>query len=226
MCDGENPFWVITAVRVDTNNTPDGELLGEDVPELPQETGLEDLLVDGGYADHEVEALCEEYGVTQHFSGIPGEKPPEDKLSLADADWERNRMVACPAGHEPFDQRYLPESGRYSGKMDKDLCSSCPHREECFVQEKVNYYGYGFYERRLVVAQRRKRLSDPEEEFLQLRAGAESLVNEVYHQDREKTKFTDEIKVKNASIAKAIGTNLKRASRFLESEARTEQAVG
>jgi hypothetical protein len=225
-CDGENPFRVITAVRVATNNTPDGELLEEDVPELPKETGLKDLLVDAGFADHDVEALCKEYGITQHFSGIRGQKPPEEKISLADAEWERNRMVACPAGHEPFDQTYLPESGRYSGKMDKSLCSNCPHEENCFVREKVNYYGYGFYERRLTVAQRRKRVSDPEEEFLQLRAGAESLVNEVYHQDREKTKFTGEIKVKNASTAKAIGTNLKRVSRFLESGAQTEKSAG
>ena len=226
-CGGENPFRVITAVRVATNNTPDGDLLKQDVPELSTETDLDDLLVDGGYVDHEAEALCEEYGITQHFSGIPGQPPPANKLSLADAEWKRNRMVACPAGHEPFDQRYLPESGRYSGKMDKDLCSNCPHRENCFVQERIHHYAYGFSERRLIVAQRRKRLSDPDEqELLQLRAGAESLVNEVYHQDREKTKFTGEIKVKNASIAKAIGTNLKRASRFLESEARMGESAG
>ena len=226
-CGGENPFRVITAVRTATNNTPDGELLEEDVPELPKETDLSDLLVDGGYVDHDVEALCEEHGITQHFSGIPGERPAADKISLADAEWKRNRMVSCPAGHEPFDQRYYPEKGRYSGKMDKDLCSNCPHEENCFVDEKVNAYTYGFYERRLEVAQRRKRLNDPDEEdFLQLRAGAESLVNEMYHQDRAKAKFTGEIKVKNASIAKAIGTNLKRASRFLESEARTEEPAG
>jgi hypothetical protein len=226
-CGGENPFRVITAVRVATNNTPDGDLLKQDVPELSTETDLDDLLVDGGYVDHEAEALCEEYGITQHFSGIPGQPPPANKLSLADAEWKRNRMVACPAGHEPFDQRYLPESGRYSGKMDKDLCSNCPHKENCFVQERIHHYAYGFSERRLIVAQRRKRLSDPDEqELLQLRAGAESLVNEVYHQDSEKTKFTGEIKVKNASIAKAIGTNLKRASRFLESEARMDESAG
>jgi len=87
--------------------------------------------------------------------------------------------------------------------------------------------GTRVYERRLEVAQRRKRLNDPDEqEFLNLRAGAESMINEVYHQDGEKTRFTGTIKVKNASIAKAIGTNLKRASRFMESEARGEKSAG
>ena len=83
------------------------------------------------------------------------------------------------------------------------------------------------YERRLEVAQRRKQMNDPDkQEFLNLRAGAESMVNEVYHQDGEKTRFTGTIKVKNASIAKAIGTNLLRASRFMESEAKTEKSAG
>ena len=95
------------------------------------------------------------------------------------------------------------------------------------MEEKQQFYSYGFYERRLEVAQRRKRLNDPDEqEFLNVRAGAESMVNEVYHKDREKTRFTGTIKVKNASITKAIGTNLKRASRFMESEAQTEKLAG
>jgi len=52
-CDGENPFRLITTIRVDTNNTDDGDLLAEDVPELSEETGLTDLLVDGGYTHKE-----------------------------------------------------------------------------------------------------------------------------------------------------------------------------
>jgi IS5 family transposase len=81
--------------------------------------------------------------------------------------------------------------------------------------------------RRVEVAQRRQRLDDPaEQEFLNLRAGVESLMNEMYHKDGEKTKFTGKIKVKNASIAKAMGRNLKRASGFMESEAKLEKPAG
>ena len=47
-----------------------------------------------------------------------------------------------------------------------------------------------FYERRLEVAQRRKWLHDPDkQEFLNLPAGAESMDNEVYYQDWEKTRL-------------------------------------
>jgi len=226
-CAGDNPFRLITTIRVATNNTDDGELLREDMPELPIETGLTDLLVDGGYTNKEVEACCDDQGITQHFTGLTGQGPPDEKLSLADAEWDGHRMVACPAGHEPFEQRYKAESGRISGRMDAEFCEGCPLKEECFVKEQQNFYSYGFYERKLELAHRRKRFDDPEEEeFLNLRAGAESLINEVYHQDGEKTRFTGTIKVKNASIAKAIGTNLKRASRFIESEARAEESAG
>jgi len=77
------------------------------------------------------------------------------------------------------------------------------------------------------VAQRRKRLDDlAEQEFLNLRARVESLMNEIYHRDGEKTKFTGKIKVKNASIAKAIGRKLKRAPGFLQSEAKQEKSAG
>jgi hypothetical protein len=88
-------------------------------------------------------------------------------------------------------------------------------------------YECGFDERKLEIARRRKRLDDSkDQEFLNLRAGAESLINEMYHRDGGETKFTGTIKVKNASIAKAIGTNLKRASRFLESEAQAATSAG
>jgi hypothetical protein len=202
------------------------DLLDEDVTELSTETGLRDLLVDGGYTHKEVEKRCRDQEITQHFSGITGQRPAEEKMSLAAPEWDGTRMVACPAGHEPFDQNHY-ETGRISGKMDKEFCDGCPHRENCFVEEQQQYYSYGFRERRVEVAQRRKRLDDPaEQEFLKLRAGAESLINEMYHKDGEKTKFIGKIKVKNGSIAKAIGRNLKRASRFLKSEAKREKSAG
>ena len=225
-CDAENPFRLITAVRVDTNNTDDGDLLAEDAKDLSEETGLRDLLVDGGYTHNETEKRCRDQEITQHFTGIKGQRPAVEKLSLAAPEWDGSRMVACPAGHEPFEQNHY-ETGRISGKMDKEFCDGCQHKENCFVEEQQQHYSYGFRERRVTIAQRRERLDDPaEQEFLNLRAGAESLVNEMYHKDGEKTKFTGKIKVKNASTAKAMGRNLKRASGFLESEAKQENSAG
>ena len=217
-CGDDNPFQLITTVRTDTNNTDDGELLGEDVEELRYETGLTDLLVDGGYTHQEVEALCANHGISQHFTGIKGTDPPEGTLSLAEFDWDGYELLACPAGHEPLEQSHS-EKGRISFRMAKEHCEGCEYKDSCRVEEKQQFYSFGFWERKLDIARRRARLDDPaSQEFLNQRAGAESMINEVFHKTGKRTKFTGSIKVKNASIAKAIGTNLKRASRHLNEE--------
>lgn len=218
-CGGENPFRLITTVRVDTNNTDDGELLDADIEELAMETGLLDLLVDGGYTHQEVEAHCRAFGITQHFTGITGTPPSEGTLSLAEFEWDGTELLACPAGHEPLEQSHT-EKGRISFRMAKEHCEGCEYKERCRVEEKPQFYSYGFWERKLVIAKRRARLDDPaSQEFLNQRAGAESMINEVQHKTGKRTKFTGKIKVKNASIATAIGTNLKRVSRHLNEEA-------
>ena len=144
-------------------------------------------------------------------------------LSLAEAEWHGMELVACPAGHEPIHQQYNEESGRFSFRMAKEHCANCPLLDECFVQEKQEFYSHGFWKRRLEIALRRARVADPDrQEFLNQRAGAESMISEVYHRTGKRTKFTGTIKVKNATVAKAIGTNLKRVSRHLN-EASSEQ---
>lgn len=214
-CGGDDPFRLITAVRVATNNTDDGDLLDENVDDLAA-MGLADLLTDGGYTHKAAEAHCSEQGITQHFTGIKGTPPPEETLSLAEFDWDGHELLACPAGREPLEQRYKEDSGRFSFRMAKEHCEGCEYRENCYVEEKQTFYSYGFWERKLAIAKRRARLSDPAcKAFLNQRAGAESMINEVYHKTGDRTKFTGRIKVKNASIATAIGTNLKRVSRHL-----------
>ena len=216
-CGDDDPFRLITAVRAATNNTDDGDLLDRDVEDLAG-MGLEDLLNDGGYTHKTAEAHCREHGITQHFTGIKGTPPPEETLSLAAFEWDDNQLLACPAGHEPLDQSHS-EKGRISFRMAKEHCEGCEYQESCRVEEKQNWYSYGFWERKLEIAKRRARLSDPASQgFLNQRAGAESMINEVYHKIGKRSKFTGKIKVKNASIATAIGTNLKRVSRHLNEE--------
>ena len=223
-CDADDPFRLITTVRVDTNNTDDGELLNRDVDDLAA-MGLTDLLNDGGYTHQTTEAHCREQGITQHFTGIKGTAPPEGTLSLAEFDWDGSELLACAAGHDPLSQSHS-EKGRISFRMAKEHCEGCEYRESCRVEEKQDWYSFGFWERKLDIANRRARLSDPaSQEFLNLRAGAESMINEVHHKTGNRTKYTGKIKVKNASVARAIGTNLKRVSRHLNEEARQSESV-
>ena len=223
-CDTDGPFRLITAVRVDTNNTDDGDLLDRDVDDLAA-MGLTDLLNDGGYTHKKAEAHCQKQGITQHFTGIKGTAPPEGTLSLAAFEWDGYELVACAAGHEPLEQSHS-DKGRISFRMAKDHCEGCEYRESCRVEEKQNWYSFGFWERKLVIAQRRARLNDPaSQEFLNQRAGAESMINEMFHRTGKRAKVTGRIKVKNAATAKAIGTNLKRVSRHLSEEAKRAESA-
>ena len=52
------------------------------------------------------------------------------------------------------------------------------------------------------------------------------MINEMYHRTGKQTKFTGTIKVKNATTAKAIGTNLKRLSRHLNEAEEPEKTTG
>jgi hypothetical protein len=109
--------------------------------------------------------------------------------------------------------------------MAKDHCEGCEYRDSCYVEEKQQFYSYGFWERKLDIAKRRARLNDPASEaFLNQRAGAESMIHEMFHKTGKRT-ITGTSKVKNATTAKAIGTNLKRASRHLNEEAEPSAAA-
>ena len=110
--------------------------------------------------------------------------------------------------------------------MAKEHCASCEYRDSCYVEEKQQFYSFGFWERKLDIAGRRARLDDSaSQEFLNQRAGAESMINEVHHKTGKRTKYTGKIKVKNAATAKAIGTNLKRVSRHLNEEAKRAESA-
>ena len=102
-----------------------------------------------------------------------------------------------------------------------------PVQERCRVEEKQNWYSFEFWERKLDIPKRRPRLDDQaSQEFLNLRAGAESMINEVHHKTGKWTKFTGKIKVRNATVAKAIGTNLKRMSRHLNEASSGQKTAG
>lgn len=226
-CDTDDLFRLITDVQVDTNTTADTEFLERTVGELADVTGLTDLLSDGGYQGEATERVSEDAGVTQHLSGIKGREPADpDGVSLADATFDGHELVACPEGHAPFEQAYTAETGRYWGRFDPSICGNCPFKDACFVDEKQDFFSYGVYDRDLEVARHRAKLADPEmEEFLNLRAGAESMVNEVTHKAGKRTTFTGKPPIEAAAIATAIGTNLNRAARALASAGAAESAA-
>lgn len=223
-CGDDDSPRIITDVQVASNNTADTAFLDAAVKELAEETDLRDLLTDGGYAGEESEQKATDHGVTHHLSGIKGRQVEEGAASLAAAEFDGREMEACPQGYKPYVQEYTEENDRYWGRMPKPICANCPYSDECFVEEKQDFFSYGFYGRELEVARHRAKLSDPEmEDFLNLRAGAESTINELIRKTGTQTRFTGTKKVRNSAVAAAIGTNLKRVASFLTAPGSGEQ---
>ena len=215
-CSPNNDFQIITEVDVDTNNTEDADMLENSVEELSVQTDLEDLLNDASYSGDDVEDECDNNDVTQHFSGIKGPCVDEDeRIPLGEVEFDEHTMIECPKGHKPYRQKFFKNNERYWGRFKKKVCDNCELKEECFVDERNEFYSYGFYHRDRIVAKRRQNLKDQEyKKMLQLRAGAESMINEGYHKTGKRTRYTGKIKVKNSNIAKGIGINIKRLTRY------------
>ncbi len=215
-CSPENDFQIVTEVDLDTNNTEDPKMLEDSVGELSDQTGLEDMINDAGYSGDDVEDECDSNEVTQHFSGIKGRSVDEDeRIPLGEVEFDEHTMIECPEGHRPYRQEFFENNERYWGRFKKKVCDNCELKDECFVDERNDFYSYGFYHRDRVVAKRRQNFKDPEyKKMLQLRAGAESMINEAYHKSGKRTRYTGKIKVKNSNIAKGIGMNIKRLSRY------------
>lgn len=70
--------------------------------------------------------------------------------------------MACPQGHTPYVQEYTAEYDRYWGWKGPSICANCPHSDECFVEEKQEFFSYGFNGRGLTVARHRAKRNDPE----------------------------------------------------------------
>ncbi|GEM_PF-235435 len=211
-CSDENSFQIITEVDLATNNTEDADMLEDSVEELSNQTDLNDLLNDAGYSGDDVEDKCKNNDVTQHFSGIKGPSVDKDRFPLGEAVFDGHKMIECAEGNQPYRQEYYSNNDRYWGRFEKEICEKCELKDQCFVVERNEFYSYGFYHRKRLVAERRYKQKKAEKKLLQLRAGAESMINEAYHKTGKRTRFTGKIKVKNENIAKGIGVNINRAT--------------
>jgi len=67
-CSEENPFQLITDYTVEKNIKSDVELAKERISIVKQNTGCEEIYVDGGYYSEEVVQLAKENKVELHFT--------------------------------------------------------------------------------------------------------------------------------------------------------------
>jgi hypothetical protein len=216
-CDEDNKFQLITDVQVEKNNVSDDKLLEKS---LDDENSLvseaDDLYTDGGFSGEKVERKCRDKDINLHISGIKGRKRKDDSKIGLD-EWQITEdQVICPSGKRAVYVKYNEKNKRYCIRMNKSDCADCKLRDKCLVQERKKFYSLGFYRRELEVSLRRKRLKDADyREKINVRAGAEGMIYQIFYKIGKQSKYRGLLRVRNAILIRSIAVNFQRMVKYV-----------
>jgi hypothetical protein len=221
-CFPENPVQLITQVQVAPNNQEDADLLAESLPELKVRTGVESLYVDGGYGSPEADQASIQQKVELVQTGIRGNAPDPEKLSLADFEIVQTEdgkptQITCPGG-----QTVRVEAGRTTGYIacfDPQVCQSCPLQQENRCRAKAGKRDprpkLSFTQQEVNWARRRKRHRAFKKEKGNLRAAVEATIRSLKHPfPGGKLPVRGLFRVASMIVASAAMINMRRIHRY------------
>jgi len=230
-CNPDNDFQLIVKVQVESNNTDDADMLDEAVPELKGRTDLEQMYTDGGYNSPDVDETMQEQRVEQIQTAIRGRKPSEEKLDLADFDWETNadgkpEQVTCPNGQQVEVTQGRKEH-RYRAAFDAGDCEGCSFFEQCRTQplKRTPERVLRCSQQDVNVALRRQRSAEAHASGQNPRAAAEATMRSLKHPfGNGKVPVRGKPRVSMVTIASAAMSNVRRIHRYLARRREDERA--
>ena len=186
-CDEENDLQLISRVNVAPNTTDDQQFLAEDIENLKEREGIDELYTDAGYTGETAAKATKEHEVSQHVSAIKGRKKDKDALSLEDFTITRNgegkvTAIVCPNGQNG-QVRESNKSDRYTAGFAAESCQVCPFVAQCPAKrlKKRPSFVLRFTTKDLRVAETRKQVARTGKEITNKRASIESTVRSVIH---------------------------------------------
>jgi hypothetical protein len=186
-CDQENDLQLISRVNVAPNTTDDQQLLAEDIENLKNREGIDELYTDAGYTGETAAKATGKHQVAQHVSAIKGRKKEKIGLDLADFTVTRNgegkvTSIICPNG-QSGELRESRKENRYTAGFSADLCKSCPFLDQCPAKrmKKRPIFVLRFTTTDLRVAATRKQVARTGKDITNKRASIESTVRSVIH---------------------------------------------
>jgi len=231
-CDPKNALQLITKVQVASNNTDDGCLLVEALPNLKQRTNLDTLYTDGGHGGPGSDAVLDEQHVTHIQTAIRGSSPNHKKLSLSDFAIQLDEdgkpvQVTCPQ------KQQVP---LYPGRLNKGLvayfdptiCQACPfwQAKKCpsLPGKRDGRHQLYFSWVRAHSSQRRRQSLAQNKEAHNLRAAIEATVRCVKHPfPASKLPVRGSFRMACLLIGSAGMTNVRRIQHYLEAESQSDQ---
>lgn len=215
-----------------SNNTDDGCLLVEALPNLKQRTNLDTLYTDGGHGGPGSDAVLDEQHVTHIKTAIRGSSPNHKKFSLSDFAIQLDEdgkpvQVTCPQ------KQQVP---LYPGRLNKGLvayfdptiCQACPfwQAKKCpsLPGKRDGRHQLYFSWVRAHSSQRRRQSLAQNKEAHNLRAAIEATVRCVKHPfPASKLPVRGSFRMACLLIGSAGMTNVRRIQHYLEAESQSDQ---
>ena len=211
-CAPENPVQLLTDISVYPNMMADDVILAERIPEIKERTGVEELIVDGGYSGEKSESACEKESVTLIPTEVKGRKLPEEEISLAEFHFDGNVIITCPEGHAPITQIHKLEESHHLAHFDNQYCAICSRRETCLVRCWQKFSSLIYNDRQVLLSRRREQLG--EEAYrtkCRLRPAVEGTISQfkrLLHKGKLRVRGLG--RIRNSIILRAIGINFGR----------------
>ena len=186
-CDPENELQLIIKVQAAPNNTDDGQLLAEALPNLAERTDLDTLYTDGGYGSSGNDQSLADQQIEHLQTAIRGRTPNPEKVHLADFDIQfgedgRPAQITCPT--EQTVPIGLSRQGKaFVAHFDPERCAACPLVASCPVAllKSDPRPRLHFTQVEARKAQRRRKSRARKQESGNLRAAVEATVRSVKH---------------------------------------------
>jgi hypothetical protein len=222
-CDPDNELQMITNVQVEPNTTEDATMLEETIPDLAENTEVEEIYVDGGYGSPDVDEDLQRHKIDLFQTAIRGRKPSSEKLYLSDFLLEQDEdgepiKITCPHNQTTAVERGRKD-GRYLAYFEELLCAKCPLQDQCpaeKLQRKAQRV-LRFSGKQWRVARRRRNSEKLRKSGKNLRSAVEATIWSVVHPFPDgKVPVRGQARTSMMLFASAIMTNVRRIHRFLQ----------
>lgn len=230
-CDPNNDVQYLTDVNLEAAGHSDA-LEIDKIENRLEENGFkpETFYGDAGFVNGESILQAAEKGIdlegpsAGRSQSIEGFAEKDRLLDVADFkvkiedDTKELIVLSCPENKTPLDQIRSEKTGQLLVHFDSKICKECPLKDRCPVKQGVKFSTLTVSEAQFAGAERHHKYMENTEYRKQcgVRAGAESLVNEVANKhgarkSRHRTEKRSRLQILFAAIACNVKRYLKQA---------------
>ncbi len=231
-CDTENDVQFLTDVNLEAATHADANEIAPIEARLEENNLKPEILYgDAGFTNGKSILESEEKGIdlagpssgrSQSFEGFADSNRP---LDFADFQIEIHEetgeltLLSCPEGNQPCDQSRSIKTGKILVHYKSEVCSTCPSCKRCPVKIGVNIATLTVDEAQHAGAVRHHKYMGNVEYRKEcgIRAGAESLVNEIANShDGRQARHRTEKGARLQLFLAGISCNVKRYMQFIQ----------